>query len=83
MMRRISRPVFLTYTRTHRLTRHCHVKSIKNKYDVIVVGGGHAGVEASCAASRMGAKTLLITHKKETIGNFFLSFNVNFLPHNV
>ncbi|MBU0600089.1 FAD-dependent oxidoreductase [bacterium] len=30
-------------------------------YDVIVVGGGHAGIEASLAASRMGLKTLLIT----------------------
>lgn len=38
-------------------------------YDVIIVGGGHAGTEACAAASRMGARTLLITHKKETIGN--------------
>lgn len=37
-------------------------------FDVIVVGGGHAGAEASTAAARMGCKTLLITHKKETIG---------------
>ncbi|KAF2354969.1 tRNA uridine 5-carboxymethylaminomethyl modification enzyme MnmG, partial [Trinorchestia longiramus] len=40
----------------------------QNKYDVVVVGGGHAGCEASHAASRMGAKTLLVTHKKDTIG---------------
>lgn len=38
------------------------------KYDVIVVGGGHAGVEAACAAARMACKTLLITHNLETIG---------------
>lgn len=37
-------------------------------YDVIVVGGGHAGCEAAAAAARMGAKTLLLTHKIETIG---------------
>ncbi|KAG1943824.1 protein MTO1 homolog, mitochondrial isoform X2 [Pimephales promelas] len=37
-------------------------------YDVIVVGGGHAGTEAVAAASRVGAKTLLITQKIQTIG---------------
>ncbi|SFV60347.1 tRNA uridine 5-carboxymethylaminomethyl modification enzyme GidA [hydrothermal vent metagenome] len=37
-------------------------------YDVIVIGGGHAGVEASLASSRMGAKTLLITHNIDTLG---------------
>ncbi len=38
------------------------------RYDVIVVGGGHAGIEASHAAARMGAKTLLITMNVERIG---------------
>ena len=38
------------------------------KYDVIVVGCGHAGAEACLAAARMGCKTLLITHNVETIG---------------
>ena len=41
---------------------------MQTKYDVIVVGGGHAGCEAAAAAARMGAATLLLTHKIETIG---------------
>jgi len=37
-------------------------------YDVIVIGGGHAGCEAAAAAARFGARTLLLTHKRSTIG---------------
>ncbi len=39
-----------------------------NKFDVLVIGGGHAGCEAAAAAARMGSKTALITHKIATIG---------------
>lgn len=41
---------------------------MENIYDVIVVGGGHAGCEAAHVSARMGVKTALITHKISTIG---------------
>lgn len=41
---------------------------MNNKYDVIVIGGGHAGCEAACASARVGAKTLLITLKYDNLG---------------
>ena len=49
------------------------IEMIKNMiypkhYDVIVVGGGHAGTEAALAAARIGCQTLLITHNIETLG---------------
>ena len=39
-----------------------------SRFDVIVIGGGHAGCEAAAAAARAGASTLLLTHRKDTIG---------------
>jgi tRNA uridine 5-carboxymethylaminomethyl modification enzyme len=41
---------------------------MNTRYDVIVIGGGHAGCEAAAAASRMGASTALVTHRSDTIG---------------
>src|ERR1700682_2207684 len=41
---------------------------MKNSFDVIVIGGGHAGCEAATAAARMGAQTALVTHRFATIG---------------
>src|SRR5947207_6405578 len=41
---------------------------MSNDFDVIVIGGGHAGCEAAAAAARMGARTALITHRFATVG---------------
>ncbi len=44
------------------------MKEIRDSYDVVVVGGGHAGIEASLAAARMGCSVLMVTMKKDAIG---------------
>ena len=41
---------------------------MNGRFDVIVIGGGHAGCEAAAAAARMGAKTALVTHRFATVG---------------
>ena len=44
------------------------MNEISGTYDVVVIGGGHAGCEAAAAAARLGAKTALLTHNRATIG---------------
>src|SRR5205085_7245444 len=44
------------------------MNDIRAKYDVFVIGGGHAGCEAAAAAARIGARTALLTHNRATIG---------------
>ena len=42
--------------------------TVPASFDVVVIGGGHAGCEAAAAAARMGARTALITHRRDTVG---------------
>src|SRR3954467_2111265 len=44
------------------------MRDIGARYDVVVIGGGHAGCEAAAAAARLGARTALLTHSRATIG---------------
>src|ERR1700722_1789823 len=45
-----------------------HTPSPSPRFDVVVIGGGHAGCEAAAAAARMGATTALVTHRFATVG---------------
>jgi tRNA uridine 5-carboxymethylaminomethyl modification enzyme len=52
----------------YNVTTYLLMNTPPNTFDIIVIGGGHAGIEAAMAASRMGANTLLLTHNIDTIG---------------
>jgi len=68
ILTKIKAPLSNLYYKKQRLLQRLITNNAQEKFNVIVVGGGHAGTEASTAAVRMGAKTLLVTQKKNTIG---------------
>ncbi|KAH8350154.1 hypothetical protein KR067_003188 [Drosophila pandora] len=72
---RLCARILATRSRFQLPIRMTHSSS-SDPYDVVVIGGGHAGTEASAAAARMGSRTLLLTHKLETIGE--MSCNPSF-----
>lgn len=69
-MRVLRNSLLLARITPQSLTRRLSQFTPNKRYNVIVVGGGHAGAEACAAAARMGSETLLITHKKNTVGKW-------------
>lgn len=73
-MLRIPQLRSLVSSKPFRISRDAHNiiyrgnSQLKSRFDVIVIGGGHAGCEGAAAAARCGSNVLLITHKVDTIG---------------
>lgn len=64
----VGRSVKKVYNCSFCYTINDQIMNLEKVYDVIVIGGGHAGTEAALAAARMGAQTLLLTHNMDLLG---------------